>query len=360
MNFEQSPLLVIWEVTQACDLACAHCRNDVQSARDAEELTTEQGFRLLEQIKTFGNPLVVFTGGDPLKRPDLLELMRHSVSINLRTNITPSATANLTPDIVDRFRELGIARMAINLDGPDAASHDALRHTEGTFERGMAALLRAKEIGLETQIHTTVTASNHTELGRIAERVFETGGKMWSLFFMAGGGPLAADGALSPAQFEKVFQVIYELSKVAPFDIKTTEAAHYRRFVMQQERFSPASGRRVSWKSPSVGDGRGFIFISHRGEIYPSGFLPVSSGNVVRDSIVDVYRHSKLFMELRDAKTREGRCGRCEFQFLCGGSRARAFAATGNYLAEDPGCEYEPVPVLKPAPLRQSTSAGPS
>lgn len=342
MNFDQSPLLVIWEVTRACDLSCAHCRDEVQSERDPAELTTEEGFGLLEQVKTFGNPLLVFAGGDVLKRPDLFDLMRHSVGVNLRTNITPSATSNLTPEAVDRFREIGVARMAINLDGPDAASHDALRGTTGTFDRAMAALRRAQEIGLETQVHTTVTESNHTQLGRIAERVFETGGKMWSLFFMSEGGPLSRNGSLEPRHFEKVFQTIYELSKVAPFDIKTTEAAHYRRFVMQQERRNPAVGHRISWKSPSVGDGRGFLFISHRGEIFPSGFLPVSGGNVRRDSVAEVYRGSKLFVELREAKKREGRCGCCEYQYLCGGSRARAYAATGNYLAEDPGCDYEP------------------
>lgn len=342
MNFDQSPLLVIWELTRACDLACAHCRDSVQAERDAAELTTEQGFRLLEQVKTFGNPLLVFAGGDPLKRPDLFELMRHSVSVNLRTNITPSATPNLTLEAVDEFRKIGIARMAINLDGPDAASHDGLRQTTGTFDRAMAALRRAQEIELETQVHTTVTESNYMQLGRIAERVFETGGKMWSLFFMSEGGPLSRSGSIAPAHFEKVFQTIYELSKVAPFDIKTTEAAHYRRFLMQQERRHPAQARRISWKSPSVGDGRGFLFISHRGEIFPSGFLPISAGNVLRDCVVEVYRRSKLFVELREAKTREGRCGRCEYQFLCGGSRARAYAATGNYLAEDPGCDYEP------------------
>ena len=355
MNFDQSPLLVIWEVTQACDLACVHCRASAQPAHDPEELTTGEGMRLLEEVKNFGNPLMVFTGGDPLKRPDLFELIGHSVGLGLRTNVTPSATPLLTREVIDRFKEAGVARMAISLDGPDAATHDAFRQVPGTFDCAMGALYRAREIGLETQVQTTVTRRNMGKLGQIAERVFETGGKMWSVFFLVVTGRAMEADDLTGEEYEKVFETLYQLSKFAPFDIKTTEGMHYRRYIAQHQRGSRVPGeraaepgfpeertRRVAFRSAGVGDGKGFVFVSHRGEIFPSGFLPVTGGNVRRDSLVDVYRNAPLFRDLRDPAKREGKCGCCEYQNLCGGSRSRAFASTGNYLAADPRCTYQP------------------
>jgi radical SAM protein with 4Fe4S-binding SPASM domain len=235
--------------------------------------------------------------------------------------------------------------MAISLDGPDAAVHDAFRRVSGTFDRAMQALHRAREIGLETQVQTTVTRRNKGALGQMAERVFETGGKMWSLFFLVTTGRAQEADDLSADEYEEVFETLYELSKFAPFDIKTTEGMHYRRYIAQHQR-SPVNpgenARRVAWRSAGVGDGKGFVFVSHRGEIYPSGFLPVSGGNVLRDSLVNVYQNSPMFLDLRNPAKREGKCGYCEYQNLCGGSRSRAFALTGNYLAADPRCTYQP------------------
>jgi radical SAM protein len=347
MNFDRSPLLVIWEVTQACDLACVHCRASVQSARDSGELTTEQGFRLLDEVKSFGNPLMVFTGGDPLKRPDLYDLIGYSVGLGLRTNITPSATPKLTSEAIDRFKASGVARMAVSLDGPDAAVHNTFRRTKGTFECAMSALHHAREIRLETQVQTTVSRHNKMLLGQIAERVFETGGKMWSLFFLVANIQALQSDDLTADEYEEVFETLYELSKYAPFDIKTTEGMHYRRYIAQHQHGPVKPGenaRRVAWRSAGVGDGKGFVFVSHRGEIYPSGFLPVSGGNVLRDSLVDVYQNSPLFRDLRNPAKREGKCGFCEYQSLCGGSRSRAYAFTGNYLGPDPRCTYQPQP----------------
>src|SRR5881394_645828 len=184
MNFDQSPMLVIWEVTQACDLACVHCRASAQPERNPNELTTEQGYRLLDEIRSFGEPLMVFTGGDPLKRPDLYDLIRYGVKIGLRTNVTPSATPLLTAEAIDQFKAAGVSRMAISLDGPDAASHDEFRGIPGTFERAMFALRHARDIGLDTQLQTTVTRRNLNKLAQVAERVAEVRGRMWSLFFL--------------------------------------------------------------------------------------------------------------------------------------------------------------------------------
>jgi AdoMet-dependent heme synthase len=346
MNFDQSPLLVIWEVTQACDLACVHCRASAQSERNPAELTTDQGYRLLDEIRSFGDPLMVFTGGDPLKRPDLYYLLRHSVKIGLRTNVTPSATPLLTADAIRRFQDAGIARMAISLDGPDAASHDDFRGIPGTFDRAMFALEEAQRIGLDTQLQTTVTRRNMDRLAEIAEIARKVGTKMWSLFFLIVTGRAEGGDDLTAGEYEKVFEFMYNLSKTAPYGIKTTEAMHYRRYVAQrmkaEHRQPSAAAGAVMWRTAGVSDGKGFVFVSHKGEIFPSGFLPLRGGSVLDDSLTDIYRNSDLFKTLRDTTQREGKCGICEYQKICGGSRSRAYALTGNYLAEDPRCVYQP------------------
>jgi radical SAM protein len=345
MNFNETPLLVIWETTQACDLACAHCRASAMSERHRRELTTPESYNLLDQVRSCGNPLMVFTGGDPLKRPDLFDLMAYSVKLGLRTNVSPSATPLLTIEAIDDFQRLGVARMAISLDGPDATSHDAFRGVAGTFDHAMLALRHAQRIGLETQVQTTVTRRNIELLPRIADLVGEVGGKMWSVFFLVVTGRALHEDDLTAQEYEKVFEILYGISKTAPFDVKTTEGMHYRRYVAQRERGNRGenlAARKIVWRSAGVSDGKGFVFVSHTGEVYPSGFLPISAGNVRRDSLANIYRRSPLFQSLRDMEQREGKCGACEYRNLCGGSRARAYALTGNYLAEDPRCVYQP------------------
>jgi radical SAM protein len=340
-------MLVIWEVTQACDLACVHCRASAQPERNSKELTTEQGYRLLEEIRSFGEPLMVFTGGDPLKRPDLYDLIRHSVKIGLRTNVTPSATPLLTAEAIDKFKAAGVSRMAISLDGHDAASHDDFRGIPGTFDRAMFALRHARDIGLETQFQTTVTRRNMAHLPEMAEIAREVRTKMWSLFFLIVTGRALENDDLKAEEYEKVFEFMYELSKTAPFGIKTTEAMHYRRYVAQRMKAEHGptvneNAKGVAWRTAGVSDGKGFVFVSHTGEIFPSGFLPVTGGNVLDESLTDVYRNSELFKTLRDPAQRGGKCGICEYVKVCGGSRSRAFAFTGDYLAEDPRCIHQP------------------
>jgi len=349
LDFNQSPLLVIWEVTQSCDLACVHCRASAVPGRDPNELTTQEGFDLLNQIKEFGSPLMVFTGGDPLKRPDIYELSNYSVGLRLRTNITPSATPLLTFQAINEFKRCGISRMAIGLDGPDAATHDGFRGVDGAFDRAMLALRHAQRIGLETQLQTTVTRRNFRKLAQIAEIAAEVGTKMWSLFFLVATGRALENEDLTGEEYEKVFEFIYTIGKVAPFDVKTIEGMHYRRYVAQRLK-SDADARgaegNVVWRPAGVSDGHGCVFISHTGEVFPSGFLPVTAGNVRSDSLVDIYRNSSLFRMLRDPEARLGKCGRCEYTKICGGSRARAYASTGDYLAEDPRCVYQPAQQL--------------
>jgi radical SAM protein len=347
MNFDQAPMLVIWEVTQACDLACVHCRASAQSERSEGELSTEQGYRLLDEIRSFGNPLMVFTGGDPLKRPDLYELIRYSVKIGLRTNVTPSATPLLTAEAIEGFQAAGIARMAISLDGPDAATHDEFRGIPGTFDRAMFALRHARDIGLDTQLQTTVTRRNMGRLAEVAEIAKEVRTKMWSLFFLIVTGRAAEGDDLLAPEYEQVFEFLYELSKTAPFGVKTTEAMHYRRYVAQRIKAEHGAtenpnAQGVAWRTAGVSDGKGFVFVSHTGEIFPSGFFPVSGGNVLDDSLTDIYRNSDMFVTLRDTSQRRGKCGICEYRNICGGSRSRAYALSGDFLAEDPRCIYQP------------------
>jgi radical SAM protein len=346
-DFSQAPFLAIWEVTQACDLACAHCRASAAPFRNPAELSTEQGVRLLREIRSFGDPLMVFTGGDPLKRPDLFELLSYSVELGLRTTVTPSATPLLTAQSIDRFRQCGVARMALSLDGPDAQTHDAFRRVAGSFDRTVAGLEHARRAGLETQINTTVTRRIAGQLPRIAEIVAARGARLWSVFFLVLTGRALSEDDLTAEEYEEVFGLLYELSKTAPFEIKTTEAQHYRRYVAQRRKREPDAGPvrampTAIQRQAGINDGKGLVFISHTGEIYPSGFLPVSAGNVRRESLAEVYRQSPLFLALRDADRLGGKCGDCEYRRLCGGSRSRAYALEGDWLGADPRCVHQP------------------
>lgn len=346
-DFSKSPFLVIWETTQACDLACRHCRASAQCERSPRELSTAEALRVVEQIRAMGDPLLVFTGGDPLKRPDLFELIDASVKSGLRTTVTPSATPLLTPWAIRRFHEHGISRMAVSLDGVTAEKHDGFRGVDGSWALTMRALRTAREIGLETQINTTVTRHNLEDLEAMARIVGEEGAKLWSVFFLVVTGRASLEDDLSAEEYEEVFDRLYQIGRTAAFDIKTTEAQHYRRFVAQRKKAEGVGGPLVSGggsiaRQAGINDGKGFLFISHTGEIFPSGFLPVSAGNVRDVDPSDAYRNSLLFQVLRDSSALDGKCGACEYRNLCGGSRSRALALTGDFLAADPRCSYVP------------------
>jgi radical SAM protein with 4Fe4S-binding SPASM domain len=355
MELDQAPSMVIWETTRACDLACKSCPNGANPYVNPTELTTDEGLRLLDQIREFGMPLLVFSGGDPIKRPDLTSLLRRSVALGLPTHISPSATSLLTRQTILGFKEIGVRRMAIGLDGPNTWSHDSFRGVTGAYDRAIDALEDARVIGLETEVQTTLTRRNMHSLDQIAEIAATVDARAWTLFFplVTARTPMGDD--LIPAEYEDVFEQISRISRWAPFDVKTNEAAHYHRFLADRTRAAGIANAEA-WRQSEISDGRGCLFISHTGEIQPSAFLPLSAGNVRRDSLVEVYRNSSLFRILRDYPGREGKCGLCEYTKLCGGSRARAYAASGDYLGEDPGCIYEPVPVAGAA--RQITRPG--
>jgi radical SAM protein with 4Fe4S-binding SPASM domain len=341
-RFSESPLVVIWEVTRACDLACVHCRASAIPLREPDELTTQEGRDLLREVKRFGKPLMVFTGGDPLKRSDIFDLIAAAREEGLVPFLSPSGTPLLTHAALHRAKQCGLTGISISLDGSQEAIHDSFRGVEGSFRASLDGAASAVGLGLTLQINTTLTRHNLQDLPAIAELVGALEARRWTLFLLVPTGRGEAVDAVTPQQCETAFRWLAETSPRLPFRVKTTEGPHYRRILLQsgmgQEEETSRGGRFVS----GMNDGSGFVFISSRGEIHPSGFLPISAGNVRHDSLARVYREHPLFVALRDPERLHGRCGRCEYRSICSGSRSRAYAATGDYLGEDPACAYRP------------------
>jgi len=357
-DFSRAPFTIAWELTRACAYACRHCRAEAQPRRDPRELTTEEAFRLIDQIREFGDPILVVTGGDPMMRPDRYDILTYAVQQGLRTSLTPTTTRLVTPTALARARDAGVRRMAVSLDGPGPEAHDAFRGFRGSFE---IALRIAREIvasGMSLQVNTTVSRYNRHQLDEMAELVASLHAVQWSLFFLVPTGRARAADMISAPEHEEVFHWLYDLSRRAPFDVKSTAAPAYRRVVIQRERRAQPNG---GGKAPltlagagyryqdglnrpakAVNDGNGFCFISHIGDVCPSGFLPLPAGNVRQQPVAEIYRDSSLFRSLRDPEQLKGKCGRCEFREVCGGSRARAYGLTGDYLESDPSCVYEP------------------
>ncbi len=353
-GYEASPLVVFYETTQACDLVCAHCRACAQPKRHPLELTPEQSLALVDDLARFPQPpLVVLTGGDPMKRPDVYDLVSHGVARGLVMGMTPSATPLVTKDALLRLADAGLSRLAVSIDGANAASHDGLRGVPGSFARSFEILRDARECGLPLQVNTTVHRGNVGELLELADLLDDTGIVLWSVFFLVPVGRAMADRRIEPGQYEEVFALLAREARRRGYVIKTTEAPHYRRFVLQQRkqarRRSGSAGAPLlvgTGAAPAgmmgTNDGKGVLFVGHTGHIQPSGFLPLPCGRFPDESVVDVYQHHPLFRSLRDSDRFGGKCGVCEFRSLCGGSRARAFALTGDALASDPDCAYQP------------------
>lgn len=338
-DFNARPFIVIWETTRACSLACRHCRASADARRHPLELSTSEAFRLIDQIVACQPALFVMTGGDPVRREDLKELIRYATHRGLRVGLTPSATPELLQEDFNELKACGVARLALSLDGATRESHDAFRGVPGTWDLTMEALARARAVGLPVQINTTFTRQNLHELDTFIPLLRRIQPELWSVFQLVPTGRGAQGDLLTGEEMELLFQRLSDLAHQVDFDIKTTEGHHYRRVVLQNSR-GAASG---NLRSPmGVNDGKGFVFVSHVGAIYPSGFLPLAAGNVRVDNLLDVYRNHPMFRNLRNPDALQGKCGRCEFRTICGGSRARAYAMTGDYLAEEPLCVYQP------------------
>ena len=373
MDFNQRPFTVVWETTRACDLACIHCRAEARALRDPSELNFAEAQGLIQNIKAFGSPYPIFvlTGGDPAKRPDIFDIIQYARSEGLRVAMTPSATPMITRDAVRRFAEAGLVRLAVSLDGKDGAAHDGFRGVQGSFEQTLKILDWCREFGLESQIHTTVTRHVLADLPAIAAMIAERGIKLWALFLLIAVGRAARPEIrrlnINAREIESLFHWLYDLTKSAPFDVTPREGYHYRRVLLQRraaELAMPverllAEAHDRSW-TPSevapngkatkilraplgVNDGRGVVFISHTGDVQPSGFLNLVGGNIRWQSLLDIYRDSPVFRGVRDFTQLKGKCGLCEFKSICGGSRSRAYAITGDPMRSDPYCVYQPV-----------------
>ncbi len=312
------------------------------------QLTPDQSAALLEELARFPKPpMVILTGGDPMKRRDLFELIRHGARCGLRMAVTPSPTPLMSEQAIAKMKESGACGFGVSLDGAQPHTHDELRGIEGSHAFSLAMIRWAGEAGLSVQVNTTVLASNLSELPAMADMLEQLPVRMWSVFFLVPVGRARHAQRIRPCQYEDVFELLFVESQRRPYAVKSTEAPHYRRFVMQKLGLAPdAPPDRIygmSRHAPvGTNDGRGVMFISHTGEIYPSGFLPLVCGQFPQISPVEAYQRHELFVRLRDATLLGGKCGACEYREICGGSRARAYAVCGDPLAAEPDCVYIP------------------
>jgi len=347
-DYAQTPINVYWETTRACALACRHCRAEAAPNADPDQLTFDEGVAFLHQITEFGTPMpqLILTGGDPLARPDLLELIDEARNLGIGLSITPAATPALTREVLVRLKEHGVEGLGLSLDAATPARHDGIRGVRGTFDRTIQAMRWAQELQMPLQVNTLVAAETAADLPAVYELLKSLGVARWSLFFLISVGRGKVLQPLSPEKAEMLMSWIYETSQIAPFIVATTEAPSYRRVALEHMLAEGKTGEEIkrsnAYRSFGIRDGHGIVFVSHTGEICPAGFLPVVTGNIRQDKLADIYREAPVFQSLHDPTQFGGRCGHCQYQMLCGGSRSRAFGASGDILAQDPLCAHEP------------------
>ncbi len=347
IDFHERPFILFWEVTRACVLACRHCRAIAQPHAHPEELSHEEALQLVDSIAELRPPMLVLTGGDPMMRPDIMELIERATARGLRVALSPAATPRLLKTDFARLRAAGVVSMSLSLDGATRETHDAFRGVSHTFERTLAAARAAMEAGIQLQVNTTLTRSTLAEMDGFLELMKALRPDVWSVFVLVPTGRATCEELPGADEVEAVWQRLAALRRELPFVIKTTEGHHYRRVLLQAAK---ESGQPVRHLIPTR-DGKGVVFISHTGEIQPSGFLPLTAGNVRTDDLATIYRTHPLFTRLRDDDALGGKCGQCEYRRVCGGSRARAYGATGDMFAAEPLCNYIP------AALRSAAAA---
>jgi len=356
VDFDVTPFTLAWEITRSCALACVHCRAQAIPKRDPRELTTEEAFGVLDQVVELGKPILVVTGGDPMMRRDVFDILEGAVARGLKVGFSPSATKLVTRRAVERVRDTGVDMVHVSLDGSCPEVHDTFRRVPGSFARTLEIARDVRDVGLPLQIGTTASRHNVADLPAILRVVEELGATVWNVFFLVPTGRAQIEAMLSPQEHEDILQWLAEVSERVPFRVRTTAAQHYRRVLIQRMRardggearpfeltgagYAFRQGRAPAEKG--VNDGKGFCFISHVGDVYPSGFLQIPAGNVRETPLTAIYRDSPLFRSLRDPALLHGKCGRCEFRDVCGGSRARAWAVAGDHLASDIACVYQP------------------
>jgi radical SAM protein len=362
-QFDDRPLLVFWETTKACLLACYHCRADAQRSPGPGELSTAEGRALIDELAALERPrpVLILTGGDCLMRPDIVDLAAHAQARSVPVAIAPSVTARLTPEILARLRAVGVKTASLSLDGASAGTHESIRGVEGHFSDTMEAIRLLKAHGFTVQINTTVMQNNVHELPGVVKLLRDERVDIWEVFFLINTGRGIGVGALDAAENEDVCHFLVDAARYG-FTVRTVEAPFFRRVATERKRASATVTYRTfdvgglylrlksqldallgqpekPVKAPTVAtrDGKGIVFVAADGAVYPSGFLPITLGNVRDRGLIAIYREHPLLREIRDTRF-AGLCGTCEYADLCGGSRARAHAATGDPLGEDPAC----------------------
>ncbi len=334
-DLDRAPITVAWEITRACPLRCLHCRAEAIPHRDPRELDTDEGRALIDDVAALGTRVLVITGGDPLARPDVFDLIAYAASRGLHVGFSPSVTGRLTPTALTRAVDAGTGSVHLSLDGASAEVHDGFRGVRGSFDRTLSALRHVRDLDVPLQVGTSVTRSTVGDLPGVAEAIAGLA-STWSLFFLVPTGRGQVSDMLDAHEHEATLAWLADVADELPFRVRTTAAPTYRRVRAQRGLAEPPAA--------SANDGRGFCFVSHVGEVHPSGFLPLPVGDVRKASLMTIYRDAPLLKRLRDPSQLGGRCGRCEFRRTCSGSRARAYALTGDPLAEDPTCNHQPHP----------------
>jgi len=339
--------LVAWETTRNCNLSCVHCRASADKGPFSGELDTPSAFRLLDQIAEVGKPIIILTGGEPLLRSDIFDIATYGTHKGLRMVMAPNGTL-ITPENAEQMALAGIKRISISLDGATKESHDKFRGVKGAFEGALRGIKMAKASGIEFQINTTITKTNLSQIPRIQALAVNLGAVAHHIFLLVptGRGKYIVDQEISAQEYENTLNWFYDQRETTTLQLKATCAPHYYRILRQRAK---KEGKTVTFQTHGLDAvtrgclaGTGFCFISHRGIVRPCGFLHVNCGDVTNSPFYDIWKHSEVFIALRDFEQLKGKCGKCEYKKVCGGCRARAFEATGDFLAQEPLCTYQP------------------
>jgi len=331
-NTDFAPMVVVWEATRACNYACAHCRAVAQKHPDPHQLTTKEALGMVDQIASFCKPVFIISGGDPLQRDDVFVVASYATQLGFRVVMSPSGS-DLSWAIFEKMKQSGVRMISLSLDGATATVHDNFRRVPSAFELVMKNIALANAVRFPFRINTTVTQHNYQDIASIHKIAVEQGAVEWDVFMLVPTGRGKIDMEITPQQYEETLQSVYQLSVSSPIPVKVTCAPQYTRIVAQQN-----SGKLVDSRGCMAGDG--FCFISHVGDVFGCGFLPLCAGSIRQQPLKEIYQKSSLFVELRNHCLLKGKCGKCAYSVICGGCRARAFSTKKDYLEEEPFCIF--------------------
>lgn len=345
--------LVAWEMTQACNLACVHCRAGACSEPSPDELTTDEGRALIDGIAKVGKPILIMTGGEPLVRPDFFDLARYAMQAGLRAVLATNGCL-VTADVAKEIAAIGIPRVSISLDGPSAQDHDAFRKVDGAFNASLAGIDRLRSAGVSVQINTTLTRRNRHQLAEIMSLAEKIGAEAFHVFLLVptGRAKEMSGEEMGPEEYEESLEEFYRLGRASRMETKATCAPQYYRILRQKAKdegveVTPETFGLNARTRGCLG-GLSFVFVSHRGELQPCGYFDVQAGSVRETAFREIWENAEIFKNLRQFSLLEGKCGKCDYLRYCGGCRARAYESTGNYMAEEPYCAYLPPSMRKP------------